>query len=51
MDSDGFSCMQSQHTSTGDHNRYNKSTCENCMVTRISPVSIYLHANSSVKYK
>jgi len=36
MNSDGFSCIQSLQASTTDHGCYNKSTCVNRAVTKIS---------------
>ena len=36
MNSDRFFCMQSQQARITDRDRYNKSTCANCTVTKIS---------------
>jgi len=45
MDSERFSCMQSQPTSAGDHDRYNKSACVNRVVAGILLVPICLRAD------
>ena len=49
MDSDRFFYVQSQQTSNTDHGYYNKSTCENCAITKILPVPVC--AYNLVKYK
>jgi len=42
--------MQSQQVNIIDRGRYNKSTYANCAITKISPVTVCVHAYSSVMY-
>jgi len=48
MDNEGFSCMQSQQVRTTDNGRYNKMTCTNRAVTKISlALSVQLSISES----